>query len=175
MSKISPRSKTLTLTIFKCKHLILWPILPNRLFYPICRQDLPLIMLRARSYQVRRVSYDDLPCRSHNSTFETPITLLQNSYQFLNRREMVGLYKRYGGPEFEIVAVPCNQFFNQEPGTSEGRSACQHRTPSQRVDDHESIEIYCVGDLRCHQRSILLNKETVNGLSQAQSTLSSAL
>jgi hypothetical protein len=35
-------------------------------------------------------------------------------------REMIGLYQRYGGPEFELIAVPCNQFFNQEPGSNEG-------------------------------------------------------
>ncbi|GAQ79439.1 glutathione peroxidase [Klebsormidium nitens] len=58
------------------------------------------------------------------ATFKGKVVLVINvasrcGHAMKNYREMVGLYKRYGGPEFEIIAVPCNQFFNQEPGSNE--------------------------------------------------------
>ena len=34
-------------------------------------------------------------------------------------KKLQELYEEYGGDDFEIVAFPCNDFGNQEPGTNE--------------------------------------------------------
>jgi len=36
-----------------------------------------------------------------------------------NYTELVQLHEKYGGPDFEILGFPCNQFGSQEPGTNE--------------------------------------------------------
>lgn len=36
-----------------------------------------------------------------------------------NYTQLTDLYNKYKDKDFEILAFPCNQFFNQEPGTSE--------------------------------------------------------